>query len=182
MIGLAQVAEWRAVSPKKENVSDSKALSSDCLRALQQRNKLIFGAPGHTDGEYITAAAVRGRKSGKPIETPISNFVQDQKRYLITPDGVVNWGRNLRAAAGVATLTRGRRTEQIQALELEPVAAATIFREAVRTGPDGTPAVFVRMYRHFILSRYLNVALNASLEEFEQEVLTHPVFLLESAI
>lgn len=28
---------------------------------------------------------VRGRTSGKPIQTPVSIFVQDQKRYLITP-------------------------------------------------------------------------------------------------
>ena len=124
---------------------------------------------------------VRGRKSGKPIETPISIFVQEGKRYLITPYGVVNWVRNLRAAGGEATLTRGRCTEKIHAIELEPVAAAPIFREAVRTGPPGIPAVFVRMYIHFTLSSYLNVAVNASLEEFEHEVLTHPVFLLQSA-
>src|SRR5436190_13318982 len=54
---------------------------------------------------------VRGRKSGKPIETPIAIFVQEGKRYLITPYGVVNWVRNLRAAGGEATITRSRRTE-----------------------------------------------------------------------
>src|SRR5712691_6497457 len=63
---------------------------------------------------------VRGRKSGKPIETPIAIFVQDQKRYLITPYGVVNWVRNLREAGGEAILTRNRRTERIHAIELEP--------------------------------------------------------------
>ena len=82
---------------------------------------------------------VRGRKSGKPIETPIAIFVQDQKRYLITPYGTVNWVRNLRAAQGEATLTRSRRTEKIHAIELEPVAAAPIFREAVRSGPPAFP-------------------------------------------
>ena len=122
----------------------------------------------------ISLLTVRGRKSGKPI-TPISNFVQDQKRYLIAPYGVVNWVRNLRAAAGVATLTRGRRTEQIQAIELEPESAAPIFREAVRTGPPGILAVFVRVYIHFTLSRYLNVAVNASLVEFEHEVRIVPL-------
>lgn len=124
---------------------------------------------------------VRGRNSGRSIETPISIFVQEGQRYLITPYGVVNWVRNLRAAAGVATLTRGGRTEPIHALELEPKAAAPIFREAVRTGPPGIPAVFVRLYIRFTLSKYLNVPVNASLEEFEHEVLTHPVFLIQSA-
>jgi deazaflavin-dependent oxidoreductase (nitroreductase family) len=125
---------------------------------------------------------VRGRKSGKLIQTPLSIFVQDQKRYLITPYGVVNWVRNLRAAGGEATLTRGRHTEKIHALELEKDAAAPVFREAVRTGPAGMPAVFVHLYIRFTLSQYLNVGVNASLEEFEREVLTHPVFLVQSAM
>jgi deazaflavin-dependent oxidoreductase (nitroreductase family) len=123
---------------------------------------------------------VRGCKSGKPIQTPVSIFIQGGKRYLIAPYGVVNWVRNLRAAAGVATLTHGRHTEKIHALELEPESAAPVFREAVRSGPPGIPAVFVRMYIRFTLSRYLNVGVNASLEEFEREVLTHPVFLVQS--
>ena len=125
---------------------------------------------------------VRGRTSGKPIQTPVSIFAQDQKRYLIAPYGVENWVRNLRAAKGVAALTHGRHTEKIQALELSPESAAPVFREAVRTGPPGIPAVFVRMYIRFTLSRYLNVAVNASLEEFEREVLAHPVFLVQSAM
>ncbi len=51
---------------------------------------------------------VRGRKSGKPIVTPVAIFVQDQKRYLVATYGIVNWVRNLRAAGGEATLTRRR--------------------------------------------------------------------------
>ena len=125
---------------------------------------------------------VRGRKSGKPIETPIAIFVQEGKRYLITPYGVVNWVRNLRAAGGEATITRSRRTEKIHAIELEPVAAAPIFREAVRSGPPGIPTALIRVYRSLFVFPYLNVTANASLEEFEREVLTHPVFLLQSAM
>jgi len=123
---------------------------------------------------------VRGRKSGKPIETPLAIFVQDQKRYLLTPYGVVNWVRNLRAAGGEATLTRNRHTEQIQAIELEPEAAAPILREAVRTGPPGIPAAIFRGYRSLFVLPYLNVTAKSSLEEYEREVLTHPVFLLQS--
>ena len=125
---------------------------------------------------------VRGRKSGKPIETPIAIFAQGGKRYLITPYGIVNWVRNLRAAQGEATLTRSRRTEKIHAIELEPVAAAPIFREAVRSGPPGIPTALIRVYRSLFVLPYLNVTANASLEEFEREVLTHPVFLLQSAM
>src|SRR5437763_9030255 len=125
---------------------------------------------------------VRGRKSGKPIETPLAIFIQEGKRYLITPYGVVNWVRNLRAAGGEATITRGRRTEKIHAIELEPVAAAPIFREAVRSGPPGIPAAIFRGYRSLFVLPYLNITENSSLAEFEREVLTHPVFLLQSAL
>jgi hypothetical protein len=53
---------------------------------------------------------VCGRKSGKPIETPIAIFNWEGKSYLISPYGIVNWVRNLRAAGGEATITRSRRT------------------------------------------------------------------------
>jgi len=122
---------------------------------------------------------VRGRKSGKPIVTPLAIFVQDQNRYLIATYGVVNWVRNLRAAGGEATLVRGRNTEKIHAIELEPEAAASIFREALRSGPPDIPAVIFRVYRSLLVLPYLNVTENSSLEEFEREALTHPVFLLQ---
>jgi deazaflavin-dependent oxidoreductase (nitroreductase family) len=125
---------------------------------------------------------VRGRKSGKLIATPIAIFVQDRKRYLIATYGVVNWVRNLRAATGVATLTQGRHSEKIHAIELSPEAAALVFREALRSGPPGVPAVIFRGYRSLLFLPYLNVTENASLEEFEREMLAHPVFLVQPAI
>ena len=124
---------------------------------------------------------VRGRKSGKPIVTPIAIFVQDQKRYLIATYGAVNWVRNLRAAAGKATLTRRRHSEQIHAIELEKDTAVLVFREALRSGPPGIPAVIFRVYRALQVLPYLGVTENSSLEEFEREALTHPVFLVQSA-
>jgi deazaflavin-dependent oxidoreductase (nitroreductase family) len=125
---------------------------------------------------------VRGRKSGKPIVTPIAIFVQDQQRYLIATYGIVNWVRNLRAAAGVATLTWGRLSEKIHAIELSPEAAAPIFREALRSGPPGVPTVIFRVYRSLQVLPYLDVTEHSSLEEFEREVLAHPVFLLQPAM
>ena len=125
---------------------------------------------------------VRGRKSGKPIETPLVIFVQEGKRYLVAPYGVVNWVRNLRAAGGEATITHSRRTEKIHAIELPPEEAAPIFREAVRSGPPGIPAAIFRGYRSLFVLPYLNVTANSSLEEYEREALTHPIFLLQSAM
>jgi deazaflavin-dependent oxidoreductase (nitroreductase family) len=112
---------------------------------------------------------VPGRKSGKPITTPIVIIVQDGKRYLFSPFGIVNWVRNLRAAGGEIAITRGRRTEQIHATELAPEVAAPIFRESMSTIPS-----YVR--------GYLDLTANSSLEEFEREIPTHPVFLLQAAL
>ncbi len=122
---------------------------------------------------------VRGRKSGRLIQTPVAVFAQDRKRYLVSPYGVVNWVRNLRAAGGEATLTCGRHSEKIRAIELEPKEAAPIFRETVRSGPPGIPAAIIALYRKFFILPYLDVTVNSSLEEYEREVKARPVFLLQ---
>src|SRR5260370_21551121 len=112
---------------------------------------------------------VRGRKSGKPIVTPVAIFVQDQKRYLVATYGVVNWVRNLRAAGGEATLTRRRHSEKIRAIELEPETPALVSREALRSGPPGIPPVIFCLYRALLVLPYLNVTENSSLVAFELE-------------
>lgn len=124
---------------------------------------------------------VRGRKSGKPITTPLVIFIQDQKCYLIATYGVVNWVRNLRAAKGEMILTRQRHSEKFRAIELEKGPAALVFREALLSGPPGVPSLLFRVYRSLMVLPYLNVTKRSSLEEFEGEVLTHPVFLLQPA-
>ena len=153
------------------------------ITAFVRINNAVISSLLHTGIKVwsFSLLTVRGRKSGKPIVTPLAIFVQDQKRYLIATYGVVNWVRNLRAAGGEATLTRRRHSEKIRAIELEPEAAALVFREALRSGPPGVPAVIFRVYRALLVLPYLGVTENASLEEFEREVLTHPVFLVQSA-
>lgn len=123
---------------------------------------------------------IRGRKSGKMIETPVAVFEQDGRQYLTTPYGIVNWVRNLRAASGVATITQGRHTETVQATELPAAEAAPIFRAALHAGPPGIPDVFVQIYRRFLVLPYLDVGMDSAPADFEREVLTHPVFRLET--
>lgn len=122
---------------------------------------------------------VRGRKSGKPITTPVALFALNGNRYLIAAYGIVNWVRNLRTADGEATLTRGRHAETIRAIELSLEEAAAIFRDSLRSGPPGIPVPIIRAYRRFFVLPYLNVTANSSREEFEREALTHPVFLVQ---
>src|SRR3954454_4463163 len=62
---------------------------------------------------------VRGRKSGQPRTISIAIIQRNGKRYVGSPFGIVDWVRNLRAA-GEPILTRGRRSETINATELAP--------------------------------------------------------------
>ena len=73
---------------------------------------------------------VRGRKSGMPRTTPVALLEIDGRRWVIGTFGETNWVRNLRAARE-ATLTIGRRREQIRADELDVEARAAFFRDVV---------------------------------------------------
>lgn len=107
---------------------------------------------------------VRGRKSGQPRTISIAILEHGGKRYLGAPFGAVNWVRNLRAA-GEATITRGRRSELVSAVEVPPGEAALILRDEV---VGGNP-----------FARFFGVTADSSLAEFERSVVTHPLFLLE---
>ena len=112
----------------------------------------------------IHLLTVRGRKSGQPRTTPIVVVEQDGKRYLAAPYGVVDWVRNLRAAAGEVTLTRGRRAETVTARELPTDEAALILRADIKRNP---------------FARYYQVTADSSLEDFERATVSHPLFVLE---
>jgi deazaflavin-dependent oxidoreductase (nitroreductase family) len=73
---------------------------------------------------------IRGRKSGLPRTTPVALVEHDGRRWVQSPFGEVDWVRNLRAAAQ-ATLTLGRRREEVKAVELSVDEAATFFAEVV---------------------------------------------------
>jgi deazaflavin-dependent oxidoreductase (nitroreductase family) len=108
---------------------------------------------------------VRGRKSGLPRTVPVAIIRRNGKRYVGSPYGIVDWVRNLRAAQE-AILTRGRRAETVKAIELQKSEAATVLQEDVK---DGNP-----------FARYFGVTADSSLEEFEQAVVSHPLFVLQS--
>ena len=73
---------------------------------------------------------VRGRKTGLPRTTPVTIIENAGRRGLISPFGEVNWVRNLRAA-GRATITVGRRKEEVTAVELEPTEAVAFIRDVL---------------------------------------------------
>jgi deazaflavin-dependent oxidoreductase (nitroreductase family) len=60
---------------------------------------------------------VVGRRSGRPIRTPVPPLAYQGARYLVAGGGETHWVRNLRAA-GRGELRRGRIREAFRAVEV----------------------------------------------------------------
>lgn len=73
---------------------------------------------------------VRGRKSGEPRTTPVALVEIDGRRWVIGTFGDTNWVRNLRAA-GEATVSVGRRREDVKASELVGEERVSFFRDVL---------------------------------------------------
>ncbi len=112
--------------------------------------------------------SVRGRKSGKIITIPVELVENGSSSFLVAAFGEVNWVRNLRAA-GQAQLTRKRRTETIEVVELGAREAAPILKQFLKESQRVT-----------FIKPYFNVTAQASLADFEREALYHPVFRVVS--
>ncbi|WP_328351117.1 nitroreductase family deazaflavin-dependent oxidoreductase [Mycobacterium sp. NBC_00419] len=85
---------------------------------LKPMNKVFMGAMRLgivKDGPVVLT--VPGRKSGKPRSTPITPFTVDGTRYVVGGFPGADWVRNVRAA-GVVTVTQGKRTEQVHMVEV----------------------------------------------------------------
>jgi deazaflavin-dependent oxidoreductase (nitroreductase family) len=105
---------------------------------------------------------VRGRKSGQPHTIPVVLVEQGGQRWLVAPYGVVQWVRNIRAA-GTATLTHGRRSEEITVTELPAQEAAPVLKQYLSHVSGGVRS-------------YFDATKDAPLEAFEREASRHPVF------
>ena len=94
---------------------------------------------------------VRGRKSGQPRTTPVAVVESGGRRWIIGTFGDVNWVRNLRAA-GRATVTVGRRSQDVDAVELDHDQATSFFAGVL--GPDvGRTALGRWMLGSFLQAR-----------------------------
>src|SRR2546425_5420823 len=71
---------------------------------------------------------IRGRKSGLPRTTLVAIIEVSGRRWVWAPWGDVHWVRNLRAA-GHATITVRRRSEEIGATELDEPQRVAFFRD-----------------------------------------------------
>jgi len=128
---------WRpneATQEGAKQMSNRTASAADIpwrLRVLRRlpffnaitKSLLAAGVPLGFNG-LIT---VRGRKSGLPRTTPVAIIEVSGRRWVWAPWGEVQWVRNLRAA-GRATITVRRRTEDVNATELDPTERVGYFR------------------------------------------------------
>ena len=73
---------------------------------------------------------VRGRKTGIPRTTPVAVVAIAGRRWVVGTFGDVNWVRNLREAGG-ATVSVGRKSEQVVATELSADERVAFFRDVL---------------------------------------------------
>jgi deazaflavin-dependent oxidoreductase (nitroreductase family) len=71
---------------------------------------------------------IRGRKSGLPRTNPVAIIEVEGRRWIWAPWGEVHWVRNLRVA-GQATISKGRRAEEVRATELNGEERIGFFRD-----------------------------------------------------
>jgi len=107
---------------------------------LKPMNKVFMAAMrlglARFGGEAPEVLTVPGRKSGKPRSTPITPFTVDGKRYVVGGFPGADWVRNARAA-GVVTLTKGRRSEPVRIVELPADEARPLLRAFPVLVPTG---------------------------------------------
>jgi deazaflavin-dependent oxidoreductase (nitroreductase family) len=110
---------------------------------------------------------VPGRRTGRPLSTPVTLVEEGDSRWLVAPYGDVAWVRNARAA-GQITLSRGRRSETLPIRELSPAEAAPVLQRYITRVPITRP--------------YFDARPDSPLAAFIAEAPRHPVFHLGSGL
>jgi deazaflavin-dependent oxidoreductase (nitroreductase family) len=109
---------------------------------------------------------VPGRKSGQPRSTPMTPFDVDGGLYTVAGYPGADWAANARAA-GLGTLTRGRRSRPVRIVELsedesKPVLRAFALKVPVGVGfakrsglvTNGTPDEFESLAGRLAVFRF----------------------------
>jgi deazaflavin-dependent oxidoreductase (nitroreductase family) len=114
--------------------------------------------PGPT---YLLTVA--GRRTGRPLSTPVTLVEEGDARWLVAPYGEVAWVRSARAA-GQVTLSRGKHSETLPIRELPATEAAPVLQRYVARVPITRP--------------YFDAKPDSPLATFIAEAPRHPVFQL----
>jgi deazaflavin-dependent oxidoreductase (nitroreductase family) len=110
---------------------------------------------------------VPGRRTGRPLSTPVTLVEEGDSRWLVAPYGDVAWVHNARAA-GQVTLSRGRRSETLSIGELPAAEAAPVLKRYITRVPITRP--------------YFDAKPDSPLAAFIAEAPRHPVFRLGSGL
>jgi deazaflavin-dependent oxidoreductase (nitroreductase family) len=136
-------------------------------RWLKRMNKVVVAMQrlGVPTGPSLVLT-VPGRKSGKPRSTPMTPFDHDGGLYTVAGYPGADWAANARAA-GLGTLTRGRRSRRVRIVELpadesRPVLRAFAVKVPVGVGfakrsglvVDGTPDEFEALAGRLAVFRF----------------------------
>jgi deazaflavin-dependent oxidoreductase (nitroreductase family) len=104
---------------------------------LKPMNKLLMGVQklGVVPGP-VRVLTVPGRKSGKLRSTPATPFEFSGGLYVVGGYPRADWVLNARVA-GAGTLTRGRRSQRVNFVEVTPDQARPVLRAFPREVPTG---------------------------------------------
>jgi len=87
-------------------------------------------------GESPVVLTVKGRKSGRDRSTPVTPMTVNGNQYVVAGFPGADWVANVRAA-GQVTLTRGRRAQRVQMVELSAEDARPFLRAFPTEVPTG---------------------------------------------
>jgi deazaflavin-dependent oxidoreductase (nitroreductase family) len=106
-------------------------------RWLKPMNKLVVAMQriGVPAGPSMVLT-VPGRRSGQPRSTPMTPFDHDGGLYTVAGYPGADWAANARAA-GLGTLTRGRRSRRIRIVELSADESRPVLRSFAVKVPVG---------------------------------------------
>ena len=125
-------------------------------------NSLVSRQVANDKGdERVHLLTTVGRRTGHERTTPVTLVEVSGSRWLVAPYGEVGWVHNLRAA-GVATFSRGERSERAALVEASAEEAAPVLAHYLETVS--------------IVRPYFDVALDSPLTDIAQEAHLHPVF------
>lgn len=115
----------------------------------------------------VVSLTTTGRHTGQSRTTPVSPIEANQNRYLVAPYGEVGWVRNVRANPDM-TISRGRRTERLRAVEVPADEAAPVIKAYLELMP--------------IVRPYSDLSPQDDLDAFASGAAAHPVFRLEQPV
>lgn len=106
-------------------------------RYLKPMNRLVKGLQkvGIPTGPAMVLT-VTGRRTGRLRSTPMTPFTYRGDLYTVAGYPGADWAANARAA-GVGTLTRGRRSQRVRIIELDAEDARPVLREFPARVPVG---------------------------------------------